>query len=104
MLNGKKEFNKEAEVRTENVKLNKICEIWKEGKGICIMQLYPETCHHEALSIEFSIIKALGVENISNEINGTCYGAMKRWGENEVLNYGNICLLKALKLAIQDMP
>ena len=29
---------------------------------------------------------------------------MKRWGENEVLNYGNICLLKALKLAIQDMP
>ena len=49
LLNGKKEFNKEAEVRTENVKLNNICEI------------YPETCHHEALSIEFSIIKALGV-------------------------------------------
>ena len=104
IIDGRKEFYKSKDFRSDSTKLGKICSIWKEGRGIAILQLHPETCHFEALSIEFAIIKAFGLDNLTNEINGTCYGAMQDWGINEVVNYGNLCLLKAFKLAFLDMP
>ena len=86
-------------------KCNKIKEIWDAGHGIAVLQLYPESCEKEALSREFAIIKALGLENVTNKINGTCYGIMEsKWNENEIINFGNLIIHNSLKMAIQEPP
>ena len=59
----------------------------------------------EALSREFAIIKALGLENISNLINGTSYGLMEHaWNKNEIINFGNMMIYASMKNVLQDPP
>ena len=54
---------------------------------------------------EYAIIKALGFNNLTNDINGTCYGAMKdAWNSNEIINYGNMLLFNAFKMCIIEPP
>ena len=46
----------------------------------------------------------MGINNITNIINGTPYGIMKTWNSIEVENYGTMILYKALKMCINDPP
>ena len=91
--------------------LKKICEkfekinyIWKLNQGIVIIQFFTDTTHYEAHAREFAIIKSLKLNNITNVVNGTPYGAMKYWNENEVNNYGKMILYNALKMCIIEPP
>lgn len=86
-------------------KSKKIQKIWKRGHGIAVIQLFPEVCEFEALSREFAIIKAIGLENLTNAINGRCYGVMKEnWNMNEIINFGNMMVYRILKVVVQDPP
>ena len=51
----------------------------------------------EAFSREFALINAFGLENLTNEINGTCYRVMKDWNKNEINNFGNMLINRAMK-------
>ena len=54
---------------------------------------------------EYALIKALGIKNITNKINGCPYGSMKtKWNDIEIINYGNMILYNALKMVIQENP
>ena len=54
---------------------------------------------------EFSIIKAPGHNNLTNSINGSCYGDMKdSWNKNEILNFGNMLLYNAFKMCLIKPP
>ena len=67
------------------------------------MHLFTESNHYEALSREYALIKSLGLNNLTNAINGWAYGDMKTdW--NQIVNYGNMLLYNAFKMAIQENP
>ena len=86
-------------------KCKRIQKIWKKGQGIAVIQLFPETCEHEALSREFAIINGLGLENLTNIRNSTCHGVMKEaWSKKEIINFGNMIVYRALKMAVLDPP
>lgn len=93
------------EGKSRSKKFAKICEIWDSGFGVAVVQLHPEVNELEALSREFAIIKALGLENISNLINGTSYGLMEHaWNKNEIINFGNMMIYASMKNVLQDPP
>ena len=105
LISGKLILLKQLALKKINAKFSKITQIWERGHGIVILHLFTETNHFEAMSREFAIIKALGLNNITNVNNGSPYGAMqKEWNHFEVINYGNMLLFNALKMAINENP
>ena len=94
LLEGKKTCRK------ENRKTDKIIDSWENGNGIVILRLSAETTHFEAHAREYAVIKSVGINNITNIINGTPYGMMKTWNSIEFENYGTMILYKALKMCI----
>ena len=88
-----------------SAKFSKITQIWEKGHGIDVLHLFTETNHYEALSREYAAIKTLGLNNLTNNINGSPFGVMlSKWNHFETLNYGNMILFNALKMAIHENP
>ena len=105
LIFGKQILLKELVLRKINAKFSKITQIWERNDGIVILHLFTETNHYEAMSREYAMIKALGINNVTNEINGSQFGAMKnKWNYFEITNYGNMILYNALKMAINENP
>ena len=48
----------------------KIREIWNKCEGISIIRLCGDITHFEAVSREYALIKAIGLQNVTNQING----------------------------------
>ena len=95
----------ELNIATSNKKCRTIIDLWSNGEGVVILQLFNEVSHYEALAREYSLIKTLEIDNIANIINGSPYGVMKYvWNENEIKNYGTMILFNALKMCIIDKP
>ena len=97
--------NKRLKNQKPSEKYKKIRKIWRRGHGIAVIQLFPEVCEYEALSREFAMVIGLGLENLKNTINSTCYGVMKEsWNLNQITNFGNMMVYRTLKMALQDPP
>ena len=103
-IDSKKVLEGETVLQKISEKFEKINYIWELDQGIVIIRLFTDTKHHEAHSREFALIKSLRLNNITNIINGTAYGAMKYWNEKEVLNYGKMILYSALRMCIIEPP
>ena len=84
-------------------RFERILDIWNRGQAVAIIQL-ADVCHHEAMSREFSIIKAVGINNLTNIINSSCYGAMRKWSKIEISNFGIMCLYNAFLSTLNDHP
>ena len=96
---------KKLEPKKVCAKFSKICRIWDNGGGVFVVKLFGECSSFEALSKEYAIIKAIGLNRLTNVINGTCYGDMKAcWNETEVVNYGNMLLMNVFNMCIQETP
>jgi hypothetical protein len=105
LVTGKKINLKQLVLSKISAKFSKIASIWEKGHGITILHLFSETNQFEALSREFAIIKAIRLNNLTNIVNGTPYGAMKnKWNNTEVVNFGNMMLYYALSMAIRERP
>ena len=101
---GKLICTKQIDLKKISAKFSKISQIWERGHGITILQLPSDCSHHEAHSREYAIIKSLGLNNITNVVNGTRYGDMRFWNENEVSNFGKIMLYNALVMCVMEPP
>ena len=54
---------------------------------------------------EFAVIKALGINRLTNSINGSAYGDMKEsWNFNEIVNFGNMILYNTFKMCCLEPP
>ena len=104
VINGKKIKLKRLKRTKISAKYSKICNIWDKGEGVSVIKLFYECNQYEALSREYAIIKALGLNNLTNVISGTCYGAMRNLSDTEVINFGNMILMKSLEDIINDKP
>ena len=86
-------------------KFSKITSIWENGHGVVFIQLFSEANHYEALSREFSMIKSIGINNLSNAINSSAYGDMQlKWNCNEIRNFGTMLIFNALVMAARERP
>jgi hypothetical protein len=103
-IDGKKAFTKQLPAEKISAKFSKIAHSWETGHGIAVVQLFSEFTHYEAHAREFAIIKALGLSNITNVINGTPYGAMKLWNHCEVINFGRMLLFNAFSMCVMEPP
>ena len=78
---------------------------WAQGLGLAILQIGNDTNHFEACSKEFSVIKAIGLNHLTNKINAACYRDIKsKWSGIEVVNYGRMLLHNTLISCISDKP
>ena len=76
-----------------------------KGHGVTALQLFTETNHYEALAREYAMIKALGLNNLSNKNNSSPYGIMKNfWNNTEVTNFGNMILYNTFKMTTIEKP
>ena len=82
----------------------RIRDLWENEIGICLFHFPIEINHYEAHSREYAMIKAVGLQHLNNVNNGTAYGCMKTWNENEVKNFGNMLLYHALHIFIHEKP
>ena len=104
LIKGKKIMH-EIILTEVNAKYSEIIKVWENGEGIAIIRLFAEINHYEALSRENALIKALGLKNLTNDINGTCYGIMKHgWNGTEIINFGTMMLYNTLKMVVQEPP
>ena len=98
-------FNKKLKFRRICAKFSKIARLWESGKGIICLQLFNETSHYMAHNREFAVIKALGINRLTNSINGSAYGDMKEsWNFNEIVNFGNMILYNTFKMCCLEPP
>ena len=70
---GKKIFTKQLPFGKISAKFSKIAQLWENGHGITVLQLFNESTHYEAHAREFAMIKSIGINNITNVVNGTMY-------------------------------
>ena len=72
----------------------------------CIMMFHfpTEVNHFEAHSREYALIKAVGLINLNNSINGSVYGSSALWNEVEIQNFGDMMLYNAIKICVSDPP
>ena len=89
---------------SNKTKALRILKHWKMGKTISILQMGPDVNHFEASANEFAAIKAIGLENLSNCINGCSYGVMSKWHPFLTHNYGIMLLYNTLVQAILVNP
>ena len=101
---GKLIINKQFPFKKISAKFSKISQLWEHGRGITILQLFSDCSHHEAHSREFALIRSLGLNNLTNVVNGTPYGAMTSWNDNEVKNFGKMLLYNALLMCVMEPP
>ena len=105
LIGGKQLLLKQLDFNKICAKFSKITQAWEKGHGVVVLHLFTETNKYEAMSREYAIIKALGLNNITNQNNSTPYGSMAdKWNHKEVVNYGNMILYNTLKMAIQENP
>ena len=69
-----------------------------------VLQLHQDTNNFEATSVEYSIIKTLGLKFLTNKINSTPYGEMRSWNDLETRNFGTMALLCCLNRISVDPP
>ena len=63
---GKKIFKKQLKFSKIGAKYSKITQIWERGHGIVFLQIFGESDHYEAHCKESAIIKAIGLNNLTN--------------------------------------
>ena len=105
LVEGKKLLKNKLKFSKISSKFSKITNIWEQKRGIFCLQILHETDHYTAHCREHAIIRALGLNNLTNGNRGVAYGDMKSsWNNNEIVNYGDILLYKAFNICMIDSP
>uniref|UniRef100_A0A0K0E454 ANK_REP_REGION domain-containing protein n=1 Tax=Strongyloides stercoralis TaxID=6248 RepID=A0A0K0E454_STRER len=89
---------------SNNEKIEKISELWKDGIGVISLQINQNVIEAEALSREAAIIEAININNLTNKKKGEYHGETSKWSVQEKELLGCICLKKAFHMFQIDEP
>ena len=90
--------------RKISLKVSKIASLWKQGKGITLIQLDCDATSYEAFTRENCIIKSLNFNMSTNRIRGTSYGKAKVWPLRKIVNYGNMLIYSLFNTFLTKQP
>ena len=90
--------------RKVSLKVSRIAKLWKQGKGITLIQLDCDATSYEAFTRENCIIKSLNFNMLTNRIRGTSYGSAKVWPLRKVVNYGNMLIYSLFNTFLTKPP
>ena len=86
-------------------KFSAIRDCSASGGEVGILQLGLDSDTFIAASKEFAVIRAIGLNYLTNINNATPYGDMKhKWGRIKIKNFGKMIMLNALRAALNEMP
>ena len=91
-------------VKGNTTRLAKIVSLWGKNRGVTILQLECDATSREALSREFAMISAVGLDKLANVKQGECYGDMNGWPTVKIKNYGDMLLFQMFKNFIARAP
>ena len=87
-----------VKVRGKNTsRLDKIVSLWKNSRGVTILQLDCDATSREAFCREYAMISAIGLHQLNNVQQGKCYGEMNNWPGVKIMNYGDMLLFQLFK-------
>ena len=88
---------KKKEKTSLSKKIKCIHKIWGKGKGVVILDCFPNVISEEALTREACMISAIGLDQLTNMRNGSYYDISKEWTMVQKRNMGIYFLEKALQ-------
>lgn len=88
--------------KSENKKLKRILDIWKNDSGVVCLHVFHNVIPVEAYTREAAMIAAIKLENLTNVKSGEFYGVAAAWPQRNKKSLGVYLLYKAMKIFIQD--
>ena len=90
--------------RKISLKVSKIASLWKNGKGITLIQLDCDATSYEAFTRENCIIKSLNFNMLTNRIRGISYGNARIWPLMKIVNYGSMLIYSLFNTFLTKPP
>jgi hypothetical protein len=86
----------------ESVKLDRIIDIWKSGKGVICLPVFHNILPVEAYTREAAIIDCIGLKNLTNLKRGDYYGHALSWTMRQRKQLGALLLYKAMHIFLAE--
>ncbi|XP_059687606.1 ankyrin repeat and LEM domain-containing protein 1 [Gavia stellata] len=83
-------------------KVRRILEIWASGQGIISVHCFQSTVPAEAYTREGCLVEALGLQTITNQRKGNCYGVAASWPAERRRRLGVHMLHRAMRIFLAE--
>ncbi|NWS48684.1 ANKL1 protein, partial [Probosciger aterrimus] len=83
-------------------KVRRILEIWESGHGVVSVHCFHSTVPAEAYTREGCLVEALGLQTITNQRKGLCYGAVAHWPAARRRRLGVHMLHRAMSIFLAE--
>ncbi|NXE84842.1 ANKL1 protein, partial [Cochlearius cochlearius] len=83
-------------------KVRRILEIWASGQGVISVHCFQSTVPAEAYTREGCLVEALGLQTITNQRKGNCYGAVASWPAARRRRLGVQMLHRAMRIFLAE--
>ncbi|NXW59750.1 ANKL1 protein, partial [Eurystomus gularis] len=83
-------------------KVRRILEIWASGHGVISVHCFQNSVPAEAYTREGCLVEALGLQTITNQRKGKCYGAVASWPAERRRRLGVHMLHRAMSIFLAE--
>ncbi|XP_075380312.1 ankyrin repeat and LEM domain-containing protein 1 [Mycteria americana] len=83
-------------------KVRRILEIWASGQGVVSVHCFQSTVPAEAYTRESCLVEALGLQTITNQRKGNCYGVAASWPAERRRRLGVHMLHRAMRIFLAE--
>ncbi|GAB0200567.1 ankyrin repeat and LEM domain-containing protein 1 [Grus japonensis] len=83
-------------------KVRRILEIWASGQGVISVHCFQSTVPAEAYTREGCLVEALGLQTITNQRKGNCYGVAASWPAERRRRLGVHMLHRAMRIFLAE--
>ncbi|NXX62939.1 ANKL1 protein, partial [Scopus umbretta] len=83
-------------------KVRRILEIWASGQGVISVHCFQSTVPAEAYTREGCLVEALGLQTITNQRKGNCYGVAASWPAERRQRLGVHMLHRAMRIFLAE--
>ncbi|NXO48281.1 ANKL1 protein, partial [Aramus guarauna] len=83
-------------------KVRRILEIWASGQGVISVHCFQSTVPAEAYTREGCLVEALGLQTITNQRKGNCYGVVASWPAERRRSLGVHMLHRAMRIFLAE--
>ncbi|XP_072701874.1 ankyrin repeat and LEM domain-containing protein 1 [Ciconia boyciana] len=83
-------------------KVRRILEIWASGQGVISVHCFQSTVPAEAYTRESCLVEALGLQTVTNQRKGNCYGVAASWPAERRRRLGVHMLHRAMRIFLAE--